>query len=951
MFNQGNNRLNTTEHQRFSGKTSWGHASIAGAAELALSLQGDTASQQPHQPIRQLVRHMWLRYLIAAALIGGLAVTSYLVVINLNLLNENSGHLVQTSARQLTLAEHIGRLSLRLTLPLADGERSAIQDDLHQAIDELATQYAALRDGKIEGSLTPGAAAIFSGAPHGLNIRFPAFRDLALHLADEVEFIGSDALAADAERVSAAVNDLTPGLRALIKTYEENSVEKIYEVIETETYVALVTLLVLLLEILLIFRPIIGRVRRTALLLQQQAAFNQNILATTQAFVVGLDRHGRIVIFNHYSESQTGWPYRKVAGADFAERFLPAGHRAAFAALSAELFADRRQGEYEAPCATRTGKTLIMHWHLTAVRDPADGRPLLLLATGVDLTDIRASAARLEAALHEARTLGERLREEVSHAALLQRSLLPAPEVNLPGVKGVAILTTCTEVGGDYYDYYGVDGRYAVVIVADASGHGVAAGTLVGSAKIAVQQMSDRGEIDPARILTFINHALIASTHESMFMTMGCLCLDSATGLLRYASAGHVFPYLYRRSSGGWHALETSGVPLGRVADAEYRSVTIDMAVGDRLFLYTDGLVEERTPKGDMFGFERLERLLEEYGEMSCDEAAYWMHNALEQHRGSPALSDDVTLLVLDYVHRTESYEEIAPVSTPAAGGAPVRLTDAAYRLGGAAPEAHVSRQCLVFLAQRTFADLLPRFCRDGIRRVLPEDAMATRTLGLPKLLAQHHTAAAEDLYRLVGKCTVQRQFPLSHSDEKAFVGMEIAALLDSQPEVSAEHAETVLLVVDELIENALYGAPRDPAGRPLYAKAASRNIAAFEGIRLDLALNEEWLGVMITDLWGTLTPAVFLRRLALNNRLQGLQAGAGGAGLFLAWHLSDYCQIRVFPRRRTQVTVLWQLSHAPDPDTAPGFQFLYHVETDESCRLDEGSGALPLADVAGASF
>jgi sigma-B regulation protein RsbU (phosphoserine phosphatase) len=941
----------TEQHQRSSGKTSRNHASIAGAADLALSLQGDADPRQSHRRIRQLVRHMWLRYLMAVVLIGGLSVTSYLVVINLNLLNENSGHLVQTSARQLTLAEHIGRLSLRLTLPLEDGERIATQEGLRQAIDELTAQYAALRDGKIEGSLTPGAAAIFSGTPHALNTRFPAFRELALRWADAAEFAGGDARTADAERVSAAVDDLAPGLRALIKTYEEDGVGKIYEVIETETYVALVVLVVLLLEILLIFRPIIGRVRQTALLLQQQAAFNQNTLATTQAFVVGLDSHGRVVIFNPYSEDQTGWPYREVAGVNFAERFLPAGHRAAFAALSAELFADRRNGEYEAPCATRTGETLIVHWHLTAVRDPVDGHPLLLLATGVDLTDIRASAARLEAALHEARTLGERLREEVSHAALLQRSLLPAPEVNLPGVKGVAILTTCTEVGGDYYDYYGVDGRYAVVIVADASGHGVAAGTLVGSAKIAVRQMSERGEIDPARILTFINHALIASTHESMFMTMGCLCFDSATGLLHYASAGHVFPYLYRRSGGGWHTLETSGVPLGRVADAEYRSVTIDMAVGDRLFLYTDGLVEERAPGGDVFGFERLERLLGEYGEMGCDEAAYWMHNALEQHRGSPALSDDVTLLVLDYVHRTEGHEEIAPASTSAAGGAPVRLTDAAYRLGGTPPDAHVSRQCLVFLAHGFFTDLLPRFCRDGIRRVLPEDAMATRVLGLPKLLAQHHTAAAEDLYRLVGKCTVQRQFPLSHSDEKAFIGMEIEALLDSQSLVGAEHAETVRLVVDELIENALYGAPRDPAGRPLYPKAAPRDIAAFEGIRLDLALNEEWLGVMITDLWGTLTPTVFLRRLALNHRLQGLQAGAGGAGLFLAWHLSDYCQIRVFPRQKTQVTVLWHLSHAPDPDTAPGFQFLYHIETDESCLLDEDSGTLPLADVAGASF
>lgn len=885
---------------------------------------------------------MWLRYGLAVALIAGLSVASYLVVIDLNLLNENSGHLVRASARQLTLVEHIGRLALRLTLPLENSERVAIQERLRRAIEELAAQYAALGDGGIEGSRTPGATAVFTDPLHGLNTRLPAFRELALQLAGEAEFAGNEALAADAERLSLAADDLAPALRALVKVYEEAGVGKTYDIIETETYVALVILLVLGLEVLLIFRPVIGRVRRTALLLQQQALFSQNTLATTQAFVVGLDAQGRIVIFNRYSEEKTGWPSQEAVGADFAGHFLPAEHRAAFMALSRELFGERRNAEYEAPCLARAGEPLTVRWRLTAVRDPADGRPVLLLATGVDLTDIRASAQRLEAALHEARRLGERLREEVAHAAELQRSLLPAPDIHLPGVNGVALLTTCTEVGGDYYDYYGVDGRHAVVIVADASGHGVAAGTLVSSAKIAARQMAERGEIDPARVLAFINRALLASTHESMFMTMACLCLDSATGLLHYASAGHVFPYIHTRD-GGWRTLEVSGVPLGRVADAEYQSLTLPLEVGDRVFLYTDGLVEERSPAGEIFGFERLERLLREYGAMGCDEAAHWLHHALEQHRGAPAPSDDVTLLVLDHTHRTEGHET-ASVSTLAAGGALVRLTDAAYRRGGALPDAHVSRQCLVFLAREPFADLLPRFCRDGIRRVLPEDAPAPRALGLPRLLAQRHTAMAEDLYRLVGKCTVQRQFPLSHSDEKAFIGMEIAALLESQPRIGAEHAETLRLVMDELIENALYGAPRDPAGRPLYAKAEPRDIAGFEGIRLDLALNEEWLGVMVTDAWGTLTPAVFLRRLALGHQLRGLTAGAGGAGLFLAWRLSDYCQIRVFPRRKTQVTVLWHLSQVPDPDAAPGFQFLYHTETDESCPLDEQPGAPMLA-------
>jgi PAS domain S-box-containing protein len=908
-------------------------SSIVDFSQLLLSLQTGADVQQ----IRRLVRQLWLRYGIAVLLIAGLSVASYWIVINLNFLNENNGALVQTSARQLTLAEQAGRLSLHLTLPIDETERRATSERLRQTLDELASQHAALRDGKIEGSQLPAAVDIFSSAPYALNQRFLTFQGMVQRLVGVAQFATGDTLVTDVEQIFVAIDELSPALRALSKVYEEAGVGKIYRAIEIETYLVLGTLLVLLLEILWIFRPTIGRVRQTALFLQQQAALSQNIVATAQAFVIGLDNQGRIVLFNRYSEDKTGWSYQEVLGTDFAEHFLSPEQHATFLALRAELSKARNVGEYEAPCLTRAGSVLAVRWHFMPVYDPESGQPLLLLVTGVDLTDLKAAAHALEIALDKARTLGERLHEEVSHAAQLQRSLLPCPDIHLSGVKGSAILTTCTEVGGDYYDYYSVDGHYAVVIVADASGHGVAAGSLVSCAKIALRHLSERGETDPARILSFINHALLTSTHESMFMTMGCLCLDSATGVLRYASAGHVFPYL-RRHDGEhfvWQTIESVGVPLGRVADADYQNTTLELQLGERLFLYTDGLVEERSPTGEQLGFDHLEKILGEYGDMSCDETVYWIQNALEQHCGSAALSDDVTLLVLDFTHYCAG-DESALVSAPTGKDALLRLSDAAYRLGGSVVDSTVARQYVVFLAEQPFSDLLPRFCMEGIRRVLPVDASVSQVLGLPKLLAQHQLAASDDVYRLMGKCTLQRQFPLSHSDEKDFIKMEIAGLLQSQVQVSAEHADTLLLVIDELIENALYAAPRDFANKPLYVKASEREVSYSEGIQLDFALNDNCLGVMVTDLWGTLTPEVFLRRLALNDQLRGLQEGVGGAGLFLTWKLSDYLQIRVFPHRKTQVTVLWYLGQALEPENMSGFQFLYHTEADEYCELNE---------------
>jgi hypothetical protein len=374
------------------------------------------------------------------------------------------------------------------------------------------------------------------------------------------------------------------------------------------------------------------------------------------------------------------------------------------------------------------------------------------------------------------------------------------------------------------------------------------------------------------------------------------------------------------------------------VANAEYENVTLALEPGDRLFLYTDGLVEEQDPVGDPFGFERLEQLLAEYAGMGCDEVVHWMQNALEGHRRAKALSDDVTLLALEHTHRTTAYE-----TAWAQAEELLRLADPAYRFDAARPDTRLPRQLWVFTPEGPFLGLLPRLCADGVRRVLPENDPAVRGLGLQNLLAQHHASDRDDLDRLVGECALRRQFPLSHSDEKAFIQREIAGLLEGQAQVSAEHADALLFTLDELVENALYGAPRDPGNQPLYAKGAPREVAAFEGIRLDLALNGRWLGLMVTDAWGALTPAVFLRRLALNSQLQGLQAAVGGAGLFLAWRWSDYFQARVFPRRQTQVTVVWDLSHAPDSEAEPGFQFFYHTEADESCALDGSANALGL--------
>jgi sigma-B regulation protein RsbU (phosphoserine phosphatase) len=89
----------------------------------------------------------------------------------------------------------------------------------------------------------------------------------------------------------------------------------------------------------------------------------------------------------------------------------------------------------------------------------------------------------------------------------------------------------------------------------------------------------------------------------------------------------------------------------------------------------------------------------------------------------------------------------------------------------------------------------------------------------------------------------------------------------------------------------------------------------------------------MVTDNWGTLTPAVFLKSIS-HAMDSGVEAGIGGAGLYMLWRLSDYFQVRIFPQQKTQVTTLWDLSSPVNMDTSSGFQFLYHSKYDAENKV-----------------
>ncbi|MDD5036405.1 MAG: SpoIIE family protein phosphatase [Methylococcaceae bacterium] len=555
----------------------------------------------------------------------------------------------------------------------------------------------------------------------------------------------------------------------------------------------------------------------------------------------------------------------------------------------------------------------------------------------VAVTDMMASLSESQEKLIEVmHSLSVRLNEEVAQAALLQRNLLPPSEIRQPGLRGSATLITSTEVGGDFFDYYCVSDTRMVLLIGDVSGHGVASGVLVSAAKAAVNLLSADGEHDPSTILTRLNHAILKVAHQRLLMTLFAACLDTQTGDLTYANAGHQFPYLYRYALGEMVMLETGGLPLGKSQDTDFSSMSTQMDVGDKLFLYTDGILEEENGEQEPFGYDRLEALLSRYFD---EEPAYLgerLLEALREFSGKKQFADDVTVFCVEHHERriADPREQIA--NSADNDLEVVRIAESFYRANQDRLIPRLSRQNLVFLAEQHFADLIPRFALDGIRRVLPRHNPTILRLGWKKLLAQHQNLRCCDLDAYLPKPQTAREFQLAHSADKEFVIEEVEAWLMESGCIESDRLAAVAMILDELIENGLYAAPRDGRGRALYVKGSERDLGKGEMLCLKVAFQDGLLGLHLQDSWGTLTPAVFLNRLMRHAEGRGLVAGVGGAGLYLIWRLGDYLQFRVHPHHQTQATVLLDLQAPENPDKDKGFQFIYHSEIHENLENEQ---------------
>jgi serine phosphatase RsbU (regulator of sigma subunit) len=201
-----------------------------------------------------------------------------------------------------------------------------------------------------------------------------------------------------------------------------------------------------------------------------------------------------------------------------------------------------------------------------------------------------------------------RQEEERRIAREIQQGLLPKFIPTIPGFTIHAKLSTAHDVGGDCFDLlpFVVDGKeYLIVLVADASGHGIGAALLAAETRAYVRALA-LACADVGMLLTLTNRRLAEGMVSGHFVTLLLVQIDPRARSLVYASAGHCPGYVLDRHGRIKAVLPSTGIPLGIDPTGEFATgSTIALESGERVFLYSDGIVEACSPEDELFGIKR----------------------------------------------------------------------------------------------------------------------------------------------------------------------------------------------------------------------------------------------------------------------------------------------------------------------------------------------------------
>lgn len=249
----------------------------------------------------------------------------------------------------------------------------------------------------------------------------------------------------------------------------------------------------------------------------------------------------------------------------------------------------------------------------------------------------------------------ERVNAELEVAARIQASMLPSeftgvfsefPDLN--GIDIAALMCPAKEVGGDFYDFFPVDGSQVAVVAADVSGKGVPAALFMAIGKTLIKDRTMSGKA-LENVFGEVNDLLCGSNSEGLFITAFEGVLDLESGEFLYVNAGHETPFIRGRDGVFKPRRIASGFVLAGMDGIKYKCGSLMLEAGDMLFQYTDGVTEASNVNNELYGEERLEAALNRNASLPPKELLPKIKEDIDAFAGNAPQFDDITMICFEY--------------------------------------------------------------------------------------------------------------------------------------------------------------------------------------------------------------------------------------------------------------------------------------------------------------
>ena len=251
---------------------------------------------------------------------------------------------------------------------------------------------------------------------------------------------------------------------------------------------------------------------------------------------------------------------------------------------------------------------------------------------------------RIESELKEKQ---QQIYKDLEVAASIQKSLIPSFSPNMSGIRIAWIFEPCAQVGGDLFNFHMPDEKLISFYMLDACGHGISAALIAAAASQSLHSADELKISRPETVLNSLDRVFPFERFESYF-TISYATINISNGQLAYGNAGHP-PLLLLRADGSLDILDHHGPVIGIGSGNIFSQKEMSLTPGDKLVLYTDGILDHTNDSGERFGKQRLYKTLQQHRGESLQTTMNLIKDSLVKFANSEQSDDDITLLMIEY--------------------------------------------------------------------------------------------------------------------------------------------------------------------------------------------------------------------------------------------------------------------------------------------------------------